>query len=408
MDFSRTRGADIREDLVARDFTINAMAIDFGQIMNAHETGKSPLTPLFQRGELVIDPYGGSEDLNNRLIRLVSAQSIRDDPIRMLRAYRFAATLDFTIHDATLAIIQSSVSLLDSVSMERIRDELFKILATDNSAYYLKAMDHVELLEQVFPEVARMKGMEQNEYHHLDVWGHSILTLEFFEQDPLPDSLKNYLPEAENYLNHELVKGRTRRSLLKLAVLLHDVGKPDTRTMDRNGGIRFFDHNLEGAEIMADIGRKLKLATREISSLREIIKDHMYPLGLSVFLRKPRGMKEKGRAMRRFIQRTGSEWLSILLVSFADLRATQGPRRRADDLEKLAQIIGEIADMYFHEIRHPIPKLITGSDLMEEFDLPAAPIIGELLKQVNEAQIDGIVKTRDDAMELVRNILSGS
>jgi poly(A) polymerase len=119
-------------------------------------------------------------------------------------------------------------------------------------------------------------------------------------------------------------------------------------------------------------------------------------------------MKEKGRAMRRFMQRTGSEWLSILLVSFADLRATQGPRRRADDLEKLAQIIGEIADMYFHEIRHPIPKLITGSDLMEEFDLPAAPIIGELLKQVNEAQIDGIVKTRDDAMELVRNILSGS
>jgi len=404
MDFSRTRGADITEDLAARDFTINAMAIDFAQMINTGGTGIPACDTLHEAA--VIDPYSGAEDLDNRLIRLVSAQSIRDDPIRMLRAYRFAATLDFGIHDATSAIIQSSVNLLDSVSAERIRDEVFKILATDNSAYYLKAIDNVGLLEQIFPEIARMKGMEQNEYHHLDVWGHSMLTLEFFERDPLPDSLDNYLPEVENYLEHELVKGRTRRSLVKLAALLHDVGKPDTRTMDRNGRIRFFDHNLKGAEIMADVGRRLKLANKEILFLREITEDHMYPLGLSVFLRKARGTKEKNRTLRRFIQRSDTEWLAILLISFADLRATQGPRRRADDLEKLVQLISEIADMYFHEIRHPIPKLITGSDLMEEFDLPAAPIIGQLLKRVNEAQIDGTVKTRDDAMELVRNILS--
>jgi len=406
MDFSRTRGADITADLAARDFTINAMAIDFGQIMNTHEMEKSPLTPLFQREGLVIDPYGGAEDLDNRLIRLVSAQSIRDDPIRMLRAYRFAAAFDFTIHDATSAIIRRSVELLDSVSAERIRDELFKILAVDKSAYHLKAMDDVGLLEQIFPEIARMKEMEQNEYHHLDVWGHSVLTLEFFEQDPLPDLLNNYLPETEDYLEHELVKGRTRRSLLKLVALLHDVGKPDTRTVDTNGRIRFFDHNLKGAEIIAGIGTRLKLANRETVLLREVVKDHMYPLGLSVFLRKSADMKEKERAIRRFIQRTGSEWLAILLISFADLRATQGPRRRADDLEKLARLIGDIADIYFHEIRHPMPKLISGDDLMEEFDLPAAPIIGELLSKVNEAQMDGTVKTREDAMELVRNILS--
>jgi poly(A) polymerase len=415
MDFSRIRGADITEDLSARDFTINAMAIDFGQIMNALGTDKSPLTPLFQRGESVIDwkrgesvidPYGGAEDLNNRLIRLVSAQSIRDDPLRMLRAYRFTATLDFTVHDATSVVIQNSVSLLDSVSAERIRDELFKTLAVDNSAWHLKEMDGVGLLEQVFPEIGPMKGMQQNEYHHLDVWGHSTLTLEFFEQDPLPDSLHKYLPEVENYLNHELVKGRAKRSLLKLTALLHDVGKPATRTMDRDGRIRFFDHNMEGAEIIADIGKRLKLATREISSLRKIIQDHMYPLGLSVFLRKPRGRREKERTMRRFIQRTGTEWLAILVISFADLRATQGPRRRPDDLERLVQLIGEIADIYSQETRSPMPRLVTGSDLMEEFDLPAAPIIGELLKQVNEAQMDGVVKTRDDAMELVRDILS--
>jgi poly(A) polymerase len=398
MDFSRIRGSDIVEDLAARDFTINSMAIDFSQVTGG--TG-IPACEL-----AVIDPHSGTEDLNNRLIRLVSPRSIEDDPIRMLRAYRFAATLDFRIDDATSLVIQNSLKLLDSVSAERVRDELFKILAVDNSLSYLEAMDDVGLLEQIFPEIARMKGMEQNDYHHLDVWGHSILTLEYFEHGPLPDFLKSYLSEAEDYLDHELVRGRPRRSLLKLAALLHDVGKPDTRTMDRNGRIRFFDHNVEGAEIIGDIGRRLKLATRETSFLKNVIRDHMYPLGLSVFLRKPEGMKRKKRALRRFIQRTGAEWLAILLISFADLRATQGPRRGASDLEDLVRLIGEITDAYFQETRHPIPKLVTGNDLMAEFDLPPSPLIGELLKRVEEAQIDGTIKTRDDAIEMIRSFLS--
>lgn len=395
MDFSRISGADITEDLAARDFTINAMAMDLSQIANtsAHEVE-------------VIDPWGGADDLDRGLIRLVSAQSITDDPLRMLRAYRFAATLGFTVHDETSAIIQNSLDLLGPVSTERIREELFKTLAVDSSAHYLKAMDAIGLLEQIFPEITRTRGMEQNEYHHLDVWGHSMLTLELFEQDPIPDSLENYFAETEDYLNYEPVKGRSRRSLLKLAAMLHDVGKPATRTMDVNGRIRFFDHNLEGAEMVEDIGNRLRMATREISFLRETIKDHMYPLGLIVFLRKPKAAKEKNRAIRRFIQRTGSEWLAILLLSYADLRATQGPWRRHDDLEKLDQLIGDTTDIYFQQARSPMPRLVDGRELMEEFGLPASPLIGKLLRQVREAQMDGKVKTRNDAIDMVKNILS--
>ena len=395
MDFSRIHGASITEDLAARDFTINAMAIDLSQIVSisTHEVQ-------------VIDPWGGAGDLDRGLIRLVSAQSINDDPIRMLRAYRFAATLGFTVQDETSAIIQNSLDLLSTVSAERIRDELFKTLTADNSTDYLKAMDAIGLLERIFPEIARTRGMEQNEYHHLDVWGHSMLTLEFFEQDPIPDSLENYFAETEDYLNYEPVKGRSRRSLLKLAAMLHDVGKPATRTMDINGRIRFFDHNLEGAEIVGKIGNRLRMATREVSFLRETIKDHMYPLGLIVFLRKPKAAKEKNRTIRRFIQRTGSEWLAILLLSYADLRATQGPWRKPDDLEKLDQLIGDTTDIYLQQARSPMPRLVDGRDLMEEFGLPASPLIGKLLKQVREAQMDGKIKTRDDAIDMVKNILS--
>ncbi len=395
MDFSRIQGVDITEDLAARDFTINAMAMDLSQIVDisAHEVE-------------VIDPWGGANDLETGLIRLVSAQSIADDPVRMLRAYRFAAILGFTIHDETSAIIRDSLDLLGPVSTERIRDELFKTLAVNNSAHYLKATDAIGLLEQIFPEIARTKGMEQNEYHHLDVWGHSMLTLEFFEQDPIPDSLKSYFAETEDYLNYEPVKGRSRRSLLKLAAMLHDVGKPITRTIDINGRIRFFDHNLEGAKMVENIGKRLKMATREISFLSKIIKDHMYPLGLIVFLRKPKAAKDKNRTIRRFMQRTGSEWLAILLLSYADLRATQGPWRRHDDLEKLDQLIGNTTDIYFQQARSPMLKLVDGRELMEEFGLPASPLIGKLLRQVREAQMDGKVKTRDDAIDMVRNILS--
>ncbi len=393
MDFCGIRGADIIEDLAARDFTINAMAVDLRRVTDGHEAE-------------VIDPCGGIADLSDGLVRIAYAESIRDDPIRMFRAYRFAAALDFTIHDDTSAEIRNSVGLLDSVAVERIRDELFKTLAVDNAIHHLKAMDDAGLLDQLFPEITRMKGMEQNDYHHLDVWGHSTLTLELFEQEPVPGSLEGYLPEIEDYLTYESVKGRMRISLLKLAILLHDVGKPATRTMDADGRIRFFDHNLQGVEIMNDIGKRLKLATRETESLKAIMKNHMYPLGLSVFLQRQRSVKSKTRAIRRFIHRTGGECLAILLLSFADLSATQGPSRQADDLKRLAALIGEIADMYFQKALATMPRLIKGDELMKEFDLPASPVVGKLLKKVRKAQMDGAVKTRDDAIKMVRDILS--
>ena len=393
MDFSGIRGEDIISDLMARDIAINAMAVELNQAINCDTSTEVT----------VIDPCSGMADLSNGLIRLASAHSISDDPIRMLRAYRFAATLDFTIHRETATIIQDSVSLLDTVSVERIRDELFKILSAHNSVAYLKEMDDVGLLEQIFPEIARMKWMEQGDYHHLDAWEHSMLTLEFFEQDPLPDSLEEN--SFEDYLNDEPVKGRARRSLLKLAALLHDVGKPVTRTVGKDGRIRFFDHNLQGSEIITDIGKRLKLATRETLFLRSLTEYHMYPLGLIVSLQRSKSVKKRKAALRRFIYRTGPDGLAILLLSYADLRATQGPRRKADDLRKLAQLAGEITSIYLHESRFPMPKLVTGKDLIAEFDLTASPAIGKILKQVQKAQINGTVNTRNDAMKLVKGIL---
>lgn len=388
MDFSGIRGPDIIADLIARDFTINAMAIDAYKILEDHDLE-------------IMDPTDGIEDLNSSFIRLASPKSITDDPIRMLRAYRFAASLNFTIHDTVLSAINSSLDLLDFIAGERIRDELLKILGVDNSVLYLREMDELGLLERIFPEIISIKGMRQSKYHRRNLWDHSIMTLELLEQNLIPDSLANYKPEIEKYLQYESVIGRPRILLLKLAALFHDVGKPAVKIIDEEGRIHFFNHSTKGSEIFLNMGSRLRLANRETLFISNIIKEHTYPLGLSVILHEPRTAKEKDRMIRKFIQKANSELLGILMLSHADFKATQGGKK--DDLKRLDKVIGDTADMYFRE---NMPKLITGDDIMKEFSLPASPDIGKFLKQVEDAQLDGKIKTRDEAMELIRNILS--
>ena len=210
-----------------------------------------------------MDPCNGLNDINDKTIKFTSAQAIIDDPIRMLRALRFSAVLDFAIPAQILSSIQIFSSLINSVAIERSRDELYKILNVHNSVEYIRLMDNVSLLDYIFPEITEMRGVDQNEYHHLDVWEHSLLTLELLEQNVIPANspLKkgdkggcfesgfkdapniNHLPEINKYLNEEVVKDRSRLALLKLIALFHDVGKPLVKNIDEKGRIRFFDHH---------------------------------------------------------------------------------------------------------------------------------------------------------------------
>ena len=396
MDFNSIRGENVIDDLKARDLTINAIAFDFNQLLT------SDMVDL-------IDPCNGIDDLNNRLINPTSSQAFIDDPVRMLRVYRFAATLNFTVPEQIASLIRTFVALLGKVSAERIRDEFFKILDVGNSAKYIKALDDVGVLEQIFPEIIQMKGMAQNEYHHLDVWGHSMLTLEFFEGQTVPDSLRDHLSEIESYLDYELVKGRCRRSLLKLTALLHDIGKPLVRVIDRNGRTRFFEHHQKGADIVLEIGTRLRLSNREAKFMSSVIGYHMYPLMLSSkYSRQQVSPRGRERDALRFVQRTEAECLSVLLVSHADLRATQGAWRKDRDLEDLSRLIVKIAEVYFREIHSPMAQLVTGDDLMKVFNLTPGPIVGKLLEFVKEAQFQGKIKTRHEALEFVRNILRRS
>ncbi|MBM3212801.1 hypothetical protein FJZ33_11315, partial [Candidatus Poribacteria bacterium] len=187
--------------------------------------------------------------------------------------------------------------------------------------------------------------------------------------------------------------------------LLHDVGKPAVKTIDEKGQIRFFGHNTKGAESMLDIGLRLRLANREIAYLEAVINEHIYLLGLLPLMRKPENKKEKDRAIRRFIQKNEEELISILLISYADLQATQGELRLVDDLEMLNKLIDDIANTYFQKSESHLPRLITGDEIMAKFSLSASPIIGKILDQLEEARLNESIKTKDDAIKFIGELL---
>ncbi|MBD3185124.1 HD domain-containing protein [Candidatus Poribacteria bacterium] len=393
LDIAGIRGGSLEADLSTRDFTINAMAVDFSKALLEDQVN-------------IIDLFGGIKDMQDKIIRPVTPDAIKDDPIRMIRCYRFAAVLGFSIHPLAFNSIAESLDHIFNISAERIRDEFFKFLDADISSIWFNQMDDMGLLERIFTHIIQMKGMEQNDYHHLDVWEHSLLSLEEFEHEPIPEILQEYSQDIDRYLKNQLVRGRTRKQLLKLAILFHDVGKPDARFVDENGRISFFNHNKDGALIMEQIGKDMRLANREVSFLSKLVKEHMYPLELSVFLRKPRSYRSKQKIIRKFIQKTGSACLGILLLSYADLRATRGPRRRESALVQLEKLICEIAKVYFNITKYQQPRLINGNDIINEFDIHQSPEIGEILQDVRDAQINGLVNSREDALRMVREIIS--
>ncbi|MCX7661891.1 MAG: hypothetical protein N2Z79_04325, partial [Candidatus Omnitrophica bacterium] len=227
IDFNNWRAKTLKEDLFHRDFTINTLALELKDFFNKEG---------FERK--IIDYYNAKEDLKDKLIRVVNKRAFDEDPLRILRAFSLACLLDFKIEPQTLNLIKFKAKKVAGVAGERIRDELFKILETHKSADYFRLMDELGVLEVIFPEINSMRNVQQGPYHHLDVWKHSIQTQK--EADLLVEELmKN--PEIREYLEVVLSGTRTRRSLLKLASLFHDIGKPKALVY-RGGKTTFYGH----------------------------------------------------------------------------------------------------------------------------------------------------------------------
>jgi len=395
LDFSTFEGG-IEQDLGRRDFTVDAMAVDLGE--------------LSQDDIPLIDPFDGRGDLKKRIIRVVADTAFSSDAARLLRAVRLAAELDFTLDGQTEALLKRHSQLIAGVAGERVREELLRLLAVPDSGRVLSYLDELGLLTAIFPEMAKAQGVGQPKEHFWDVFEHSlkvVVAVDFLLHQGswkyAGDEVLAAVPWSEALARHfarPVSGGSTRRSLLKLAALLHDVAKPQTKALTEDGRTRFLGHDKEGAAIASDILERLRFSGKEVKLVEIMIKYHMRPGQMS------QGELPTRRAIYRYFRDCGEAGIDILFLSLADHLATRGPNLNLSGWREHARLVDYVLAQHAEQEKLVTPaKLVTGHDLINIFNMKPGPRMGQLLESVREAQASGELATREEALALVRERL---
>jgi poly(A) polymerase len=382
LDFTDFRGKDLKEDLLHRDFTINTLALKLPAGNNIKKS--------------LIDYYGALEDLKLGLIKITSAKSFSEDYLRILRAFSLSAMFSFKIDKKTLSLAKKGKDKLLDVSGERMRDEFFKILDVCGSTQYIKQLDKMGILSRIIPQIELMRSLKQGPYHHLDVWGHSLETLRQLEM-LLADTKDSRI---NGYLEEKIGGERKRRQLIKLVCLLHDVGKPQAYEV-KEGKTMFHGHERIGKDIAEAISERLKLSTKEKFAIDTMIFWHLRP----GYLADNKNISE--RAKFRYFRDSGSEAVSILLLSISDQRATRGPKASPASRIKHEKVSFELIEEFFQRKNEKkFVRLINGDDLIKKLKLEPSALFRKILEEVEESQAEGKVKTKSEALELARKVAS--
>lgn len=403
LDFVGMQGNNIDGDLAARDVTINAMAVDLRQ------------------PDALLDPLGGAADLVAKKVRACTPQSFSSDPVRVLRAVRMAASFGLQIEKETRTLMRAAASGLESISPERMRDELFRLLLAPKRSASIRALEMLGALNQIFPELAALKGLEQPAPHLFDVREHSLHVLDALEKVMMalaPEypaegasdlqsglivlSLGRYRQQISQHLEAEVVLERPRRALLVFAALVHDAGKAPTRNLGNDGRIHFYEHEARGAEMIAERAGALHLSNDERDLLVTIVANHMRPMQLT-----QTGELPTRRAIYRFFRATGEAGVDICLLSLADLLGKYGSEVPEDKLRAHLDTLRALLEAYYERPQESVSPLIllNGDELMTEMKLKPGPKVGELLEALREAQATGEVITRVQAVEFTKSML---
>jgi tRNA nucleotidyltransferase/poly(A) polymerase len=420
-DIAAMRGGQLDSDLHERDFTVNAMAL------------------RWQHGSAsgLVDPTGGQQDLAARRLRTASAWSLAADPVRMLRAVRLATQLEFTIDEPTDLQLRSIPDSIRLISPERVRDELWKMLAVTDPDRSLQLLRHYRLLQRVLPEVAELAGVEQSPPHDADVYEHTLRTLRRAVQlrnwvsghnaldldaagAAIAAALTPYLPSLRRHLLEPIAAERRPIDWLVWCALWHDVGKPPTRTQellpDGSRRYRFFGHEEAGAQLATYRLDLLKFSRPEIALVQTVVHGHMRPHLLhNAFPNEP----VSRRACYRFFHSCGGgsptqltglpAAISTLLLALADYQAIY----TASPPPAWTAYVSHIADLVAYglatdglaQVRSP---LVDGHLLMHHFQLPPGRQVGTLLEQLREAQAAGEITTREEGLTLAQTLLDRS
>ncbi|MBN2809827.1 MAG: HD domain-containing protein [Deltaproteobacteria bacterium] len=368
IDLAALADSDLNRDLKRRDFTINAMA------WGLHE-------------QLLHDPCGGRKDLDAGIIDCVTPENILADPLRIIRAARFMLALDGTLTPACKEALRAGVSHLDQIAKERIAIELNHILAHPQAARGLEELAQIGALQKILPILAPLEGLEQNNFHHLDAFSHTLATVAALDHLCLNNAFALTPPSAAD------------RVLVKWAALLHDTGKALTRTVDPDTGtIHFYGHERFSAHLARESLSGYGLGNKFLQRLSRLIENHLRPLLLD-----PDHAKEK--SLRRLVFDLEDDLELLLLHALADLEATRGrdPGPRRENLRRLCRRLKEI---YHLERAGFIKPLLSGKDLLA-LGLEPGPAVGIMIKLIHKKQLAGTINSREQALAEARNLIAG-
>lgn len=378
IDVAGLMGKNIEEDLKRRDLTINSVAIN----LKTHE---------------IIDVNGGIEDLKLKKIKGICEQNFVDDPLRLFRIFRFEALLGFDVDENLTKIVKKHAQKIGEVSVERVNYELMKLFSGEYCERVLLNMDNCGLLKEILPVSEDLKTVPPNLHHHLDLFRHSVEVVKQIQEiyEKSSSEMKKHLEKID-------FGGFSRLSHLKLAGFLHDIGKPSTWTIEEETGKhRFIKHDDVGSKMAINVLKTLKFSKKQIDYISKMIKYHIYPSHVVC------APDINDKIYMRFVRKMEDNSIDVIVLAMADRFSARGIEITEDIVQKNICNLQALLDFYLNvkENIKPLPKLLSGDEIMEMLNLKPSRELGEIIKQLKEAQLSGDIATKKQAMTFINEFL---
>ncbi|PPD58000.1 CCA tRNA nucleotidyltransferase [Dehalogenimonas etheniformans] len=400
IDVSEVDG-NLGDDLMRRDFTVDAM-------------GASITLPALNNNQMeIVDPSNGLVDIGQKILRAVSPDVFKSDPARLLRGVRLAAELGFTIESATERLIAENAALCENVAGERTREDLVKLFSLPSAGPAIEYLDRLGLLTRIFPELEPSRGVDQPIEHSWDVLGHQMKTVEALDWvlrrgywPYAPTGAQELVPwtrAVQSYFESGVNSGASRIALTRLAALIHDIAKPETKTQAPNGRVRFYGHPARGAETAVSMLSRLRFSQREIKFVAAMVELHMRPTQMG-----PDSIQPTPKAVYRFHRDAGDAAVATLYLSLADHLAARGPTLQLDNFAEHVKIVAYVLSERERQKSKEPQRLIDGNELQSRFGLKPGPELGKILDEIVEAQATGEISTREEGLELAKRLIEAA
>ncbi len=383
IDITNPIEGSLHKDLMRRDLTINAVAVNI-------------------RTAEVIDLCGGVTDIHNHTINYINEHNFEDDPLRLLRVYRFQATLGFELTAETIHAVCKFVKLIHKPAVERIVHELILLFGGKYADKALLNMNKTWLLEEIFPIVNELKKVPPNTHHHLDLFHHSVETVRQIQliYESAPDVVREHMDKID-------FGGASRLAHLKLAGFLHDIGKFSTWTIEEDTGRhRFIKHDDVGAKMSVKLLKSMNFSNKQIEYVSSMIRNHIYPSQVMSAPEVDYNSANGEKVMMRYVRKMDDNSIDNIILAQADRLSARGEAVSDEMVENNISNLNKLLNFYLSvkDTLEPLPILLDGNDVMKILNIKPSKRLGEIMNALHEAQLSGEVVTKEQAIEFINNL----